>query len=354
MFRTYVFDVENRLTGANNNAVSFTYDPDGHLSTYTVSGTTTSFLHDGSNLIAEYNSSGVVTKQYYFGPGTDQPLAWFDGTNYGLFWTDYHGSVIATTTDGGTLVDSNLYKYTPYGEPKTSTNGDGWTGANTRFRYTGQIALPELKLYYYKARVYDPAYGHFLQTDPIGSGDDFDLYAYVKGDPINASDPTGMMYFTHDGFCESGCDGFDPNDDGKAKSKKSSVAPPAPTKIAQILPPAILFGGVQEWIRPLTPLEEQYLQQYLDTGKLLGPERGLPPEGIKPPIEGELKEGPASRPSEVSKGGKSLYDEKGGEWRWDPGTNDWHNPHWDYKPAGSPKIPWQNIPWGNLASHVSA
>ena len=217
VFRTYVFDVENRLTGANNNAVGFTYDPDGRLSTYTVSGTTTSFLYDGSNLIAEYNSSGAVTKQYYFGPGADQPLVSFDGTTYGLFWTDYHGSIIATTADGGTLIDSNLYKYTPYGEPKTSTNGDGWTGANTRFRYTGQIALPELKLYYYKARVYDPAYGHFLQTDPIGSGDDFDLYAYVKDDPINGSDPTGMQAATddqkHEDFCRQNPEKCDAKDD---------------------------------------------------------------------------------------------------------------------------------------------
>jgi hypothetical protein len=30
-----------------------------------------------------------------------------------------------------------------------------------------------------------------LQTDPVGYKDDLDLYAYVKDDPINHSDPTG-------------------------------------------------------------------------------------------------------------------------------------------------------------------
>ena len=78
------------------------------------------------------------------------------------------------------------------------------------------------------------------------------------------------------------------------------------------------------------------------------PVEGLPPEGLRPPVDGPLTEGPASKPSQASRGGRSLYDQHGGEWRYYPGDEWRHNPHWDYKPRPGPGSKWDNIPIGDL------
>lgn len=98
---------------------------------------------------------------------------------------DELGSVIATSNGSGA---ATIYSYGPYGEPD-STNG--WAGS--RFRYTGQIMLFEAQLYHYKARAYHPLPGQFLQTDPVGYQGGLNLYAYVGNDPLNATDPLGLL-----------------------------------------------------------------------------------------------------------------------------------------------------------------
>lgn len=195
--RTMTYDIENRLLSVVSSSVNMrlNYDPEGRLYRFSNDGGSswTTFLYDGVNLIAEYaGTSTTPLRRYMHGSGTDNPMAWMepglpDGNHLQFFYPNYQGSIVATTNISGTL--SALYKYDPYGVPTDINNAVNWSGS--RFRYTGQVTLPAAKLYYYKARVYDPVYGRFVQTDPIGSVDDLNLYAYVAGDPVNGTDPTG-------------------------------------------------------------------------------------------------------------------------------------------------------------------
>lgn len=199
--RTFTYDVENRLTSVAGGAVpmSLDYDALGRLQTVTANGTATNFFYDGDKLIGEYAANNTTLLRWYaHGMGADEPLVWFEGSGYGArrwFETDRLGSIVGVSDISGNVTP---YTYGPYGEPQS------WAGS--RFRYTGQVALPEAQLYYYKARVYDPGMGRFLQTDPIGYDDGLNIYAYVHGDPLNSTDPSGLSdKFTENVVCKDGC-----------------------------------------------------------------------------------------------------------------------------------------------------
>lgn len=187
--RQFAYDLHNRLLSVSGGqGLTLSYDPQGRLATTVSAGTTTRFLYDGPRLVAEYDGSGALLRRYVHGPRTDEPLVWIEeqGGTPQRRWLhhDRQGSVVAWSNAAGEIENGGLYSYGPWGEPST------WTGG--RFRYTGQIMLPEAELYFFKARVYDPVAGRFLQTDPVGYKDDLNTYAYVGGDPLNQGDPTGQ------------------------------------------------------------------------------------------------------------------------------------------------------------------
>ena len=134
----------------------------------------------GEQIAIEYRvgGGGPVRTRFVNGPGMDEPLIQYDGATLAT-----RRRIVAVSDASGNVLSTNSYD--EFGRPGATNSG--------RFQYTGQAWLAEIGVQYSKARMYDPALGRFLQTDPIGYTAGPNLYAYVGNDPINFTDPFGLQ-----------------------------------------------------------------------------------------------------------------------------------------------------------------
>jgi len=197
---TLAWDPWNRLkyTSLSGTTTGYTYDHVGQRVTQGVnrgSGTTTTTYFN-----QYFEKTGATTTLYVYALG--QLLATVEGngsaTSTHIAHTDHLSGTNVMSDKTGNL--AQLATYYPFGSKRN--NELPTLGANER-QYIGQYYDDTVALSYLNARYYDGTRGQFVSQDPILVGapnkklltnpQALNMYAYALGNPINDSDPSGLL-----------------------------------------------------------------------------------------------------------------------------------------------------------------
>ena len=159
----------------------------------------------GWNIISQEDnadgSTGALAMTHVFvapGAGGSPMLADLAGTTPSsgtarYYVHDHLGSTRSIYDATKTSVGS--YEYTPYGSEYVFS---GAALASLGGAFTGKMWDSTSKMYYFPYRYYSPSAARWTSRDPLGMADGPNVYAYVKGNPTNMTDPDGRLSF---GWC---------------------------------------------------------------------------------------------------------------------------------------------------------
>ncbi len=193
----FTWDYRNRLTeekvvsgGVTVSDEKLTYDVFNNRIGVSLNGTQQLYtVYDGANPYMDFNGSGTaVTERYLSNPlALNEFYGEVSGTGTTQwFLTDNINSVRQVISTSGSVLDAITYD--PYGNILNQTNS-----ANApRFMYTGGAYDAISGTYLDGAREDNPVDGRWLSQDPSGLGPDNNPYRYVRNDPTNAIDSTGL------------------------------------------------------------------------------------------------------------------------------------------------------------------
>jgi RHS repeat-associated protein len=187
---TLVYDAENRLLSATNGGASGSYSYDGkNIRVEKVSGSTsTVYIFSGSRVIAEYDNGAAVgspSREYVYSGG--HLLAKMDSSGIKYYHQDRLSNRLVTDSSGNTLAQLGAYPY-----------GDTWYNAiNDKLFFTSYERDSESGNDYAMMRYGVNRLARFSSPDPLagsrGNPQSLNRYAYVHNDPINLTDPIGLI-----------------------------------------------------------------------------------------------------------------------------------------------------------------
>jgi RHS repeat-associated protein len=185
---TYSYDASNQLVAVtlpDGAVTSYRYDGLGRRTEKSQGASVRRFVYDGVDLVLEFDALNALQARSVPGDEPDRPFASQGGGATSFLHADLLGSVRWGTGAAGDVLWSA--DYDAYGNYQQDPSP-----AAAPIGFTGREWDSESGFWFYRSRHYDPSTGAFLSPDRIGflSGD-FNLYRYVRNDPVNNTDPTG-------------------------------------------------------------------------------------------------------------------------------------------------------------------
>ena len=193
---TFTYMDSGRLSSVSNGSATTTYVLNALGQRVKKSGTSvTLFVYDESgHLLGEYDGSGNLIEETvwmgYVPVATLRP----NGTGISVYYihTDHLNTPRRISRSSDNVIvwrwDSE-----PFGTAAANQDPDGDGIAFVyNMRMPGQYFDAETGLNYNYQRDYDPGTGRYLESDPIGLEGGINTYAYVGGNPLSYSDPTGL------------------------------------------------------------------------------------------------------------------------------------------------------------------
>ena len=185
---TFVYDLNNRMTSADNDAVIFKYDALGRR----IAKNEIIYYYVGDQMIEEYKANTLYAS-YLYGNYLDEALQMTRQENVYFYHTNHLGSTMALTNAEGKLVEQVTYDV--YGVPTFINAGNKdlvESSIENNILFTGREFDIESGVYYFRARSQHPHLGRFLQHDPLLYIDGINDISYVWNNSIIFIDSYGL------------------------------------------------------------------------------------------------------------------------------------------------------------------
>jgi RHS repeat-associated protein len=189
----YVYDADDRLVGVEDgdaNIAKYYYDPFGRRLWKEVDGVRTYFVYADEGIIGEYDENGIEIKGYGYQPDsmwTTNPLFQKNNGSYYWYQNDHLGTPQKLVDNLGNVVWDVVYE--AFGKAQVDV-----ALVENNLRFPGQYFDAETGLHYNFFRDYDPNFGRYIESDPIGLGGGINTYVYASNNSVSFVDFLGLAY----------------------------------------------------------------------------------------------------------------------------------------------------------------